>query len=481
MWLESGKPNPVRGTESLPLKESKMNDTNRTDESGESQAKSVIDLITNSGRKTNKENNPFRLMVSVFNIEKEGDFVWVSGYRLGGTKVQRNPRELVKVRLNTVDERVRDMKLFSNKSEFELRNSVKSSYETGANKRKTLFEHGRSQTKMLSFERVVFLETKNGVKHYRAHWSTGMTANQNAQFIQGMAHVRIIQEDESIGRRSTCQVEVIEAMLMGADKSGAENNNNFIAKAFDSHDPTSKMETAERTGKLMVELSSDGQRNIKTIDIYSEKHEVQVTHPNTGDTVTVRRALPYEKTLEAYITAQDYHTMLYKADPENNYKKDRAFDADINRHILGYLLGIDARNIPIVRTDLADEVIKPFVNKLYKKEITLNLFAVRIYQYGNRYRDNALANSKRLGLHKNYAVALNDTGVILPYDQASGLPATPAYAPTAVVVQRYDDGTAYVVFEGALDVKKEAFNVSSAITPESIDAVKDYAVVSIKG
>ncbi len=458
-----------------------MNNTNRTAApQGQVQTtQNVIDLITNSGKTGNKESNPFRLMLSVFNTEKEGDFMWASGYRLGGNKVQRNPREVIKVRLNTVDERVYDVKSFSRKSENEIRNSTKTSYETGANKRKNLWEHNKSQTKMLSFERVVFLFIKDGIKHYRAHWSTGMTNNTNAQFIQGMGHVRIIQADDSVGRKSTCQVEIIENMLMGASKDTAEINNNFMAKAFDSHDPTSQLATAERTGKLMVELATDGNRNIRTIDIYSEKHDVEVVHPNTGDKVTVRRALPYEKTLEAFITAQDYHTMLYKEDPDNQYKRDRAFDADINRHIIGYLLGIHAKEIPIVREDMA-EVIKPFVNKLYKKEITLNLFAVRIYQYGNRYRENALIDSQRLGLHKNYAVALNETGVILPYHETEGLPATPAYAPTALVVQRYEDGTAYVVFEGALDMKKEAFNVSSAITPESIDAVKDYAVVSTK-
>lgn len=456
-----------------------MNNTNRNSSDN---TQSVIDLVTNRGNVAGtKEENPFRLMVSVFNTEKQGDFIWVSGYRLGGNKVKRNPREMIKVRLNTVEERVSDVKTFSNKSDFEIRNSVKSSYETGSNRRKTLWEHSQSQTKMLSFERVVFLKLENGIKHYRAHWSTGMTANSNAQFIQGVGHVRMIQEDESVGRRSTCQAEIIEAMMLGASRDGAEKNNNFIAKAFDSHDPTSKLATAERTGKLMVELSSDGKRNIKTIDIYSEKHDVEVINPKTGMAVIARRALPYEKTLEAYITAQDYHTTLYKADPDNKYKRDRAFEADINRHILGYLLGMDARQIPIIRSDLADSVIKPFVNKLYTKEITLNLFSVRIYQYGDRYRKNALVASKRLGLHKNYAVALADTGAILPYDEVSGLPATPAYTPTAVVVQRYEDGTAYVVFEGALDLKKDAFKVSSEINPEDVNAVKDYAVVSIKG
>lgn len=445
-----------------------------------SSTQNVLNVINNRGMSPSRENNPFRLMVNVCSIEREDDHLWLSGYRLGGLTVKRNPREVVKVRLNTVAERVEDEKLYSKKSANEIKNSVKSLYETGANKRKTLYEHQKSQTKMLSFERVIYLHSKDGIKHYRAHWSTCMSTNQNAHFIQGMAHVRMIQEDERIGRKSTCQVEIIEKMIMGASKDDAESNNNFIAKALDSTDPTSKLETAERTGKLMVELVSNGVRNTRTIDIYSEKTDVVVVHPQTGEQITVRRAVPYAETLKAFLTGEDYHTSLFKADPNNAYKRDKAFDADIQRHILGYLLGIDAKTIPIAREDMADDVLKPFVNSLYRKEVTLNLSVVRIYQYGSRYRVNALNDSIRKKLHVNYAVALNETGVVIPYHETEGLPATPAYAPTAIAVQRYEDGTAYVVFEGAVEMKKDFFQVSSSITPESVDAVKDFSSVALK-
>ncbi|MBO6224781.1 MAG: hypothetical protein J6N72_04915, partial [Psychrobacter sp.] len=63
---------------------------------------------------------------------------------------------------------------------------------------------------------------------------------------------------------------------------------------------------------------------------------------------------------------------------------------------------------------------------------------------------------------------------IIPYHEASQLPATPAYSPTAIVVQRYDDGTAYVVFDGAVDMKKDNFVISSDIPPDSVEKFKDF-------
>lgn len=440
----------------------------------QSNAQNVVDMINQRGSGAAKEPGMFRLMMHIVKGESMDDHYWMSGYRLGGLDVKRKPREIIRVRLNTVDERVSEEKSFSNsKPESVIQNSVKSLYVTGSNRRKTLQEHIQGSTRMLSFERVVYLYTKDNIKHYRAHWSTAMTSSPQGQFIQGMGHVRIIQGNEQLGRKSTCQAEIIETMVVAAGREDAENNNLMIAKALNSVDPTSSLDTAERTGKLMVEMVVNGERNTRTIDIYSEKKEVDVVTP-VGEKIKVRRAIPYTDTIQAYLTGNDYHTVMYKADPNNVYKRDRAFDADINRHVLGYLLGIDAKSIPIVREDIADSAIKPFVNSLYKKEIVLNLFAVRIYQYGSRYRATTLNKTLKQKLHQNYVVAIDDNGNIVPYHESSHLPATPAYSPTAIVVQRYDDGTAYVVFEGAVDIKKDNFVISSDIPPESVDKFKDF-------
>lgn len=455
-----------------------MNNTQRTNteqpNNNPTNAQNVVDMINQRGGSTAKEAGMFRLMMHIVKGESIDDHYWMSGYRLGGLDVKRKPRETIRVRLNTVDERVMEEKGFSNsKPAAAIENSVKSLYVSGSNRRKTLQEHIQGSTRMLSFERVVYLYTKDNIKHYRAHWSTSMTTNPQGQFIQGMGHVRIIQGDEQLGRKSTCQAEIIETMVVGASREDAENNNLIIAKALNSVDPTSNLETAERTGKLMVEMVVNGERNTRTIDIYSEKKEVDVVTP-AGENIKVRRAIPYADTIQAYLTGEDYHTAMYKADPNNVYKRDRAFDADINRHVLGYLLGINAKSIPIIREDIADSTIKPFVNSLYKKDITLNLFAVRIYQYGSRYRASTLNKTLKLKLHQNYVVAIDESGNIIPYHESSHLPATPTYSPTALTVQRYDDGTAYVVFEGAVDIKKDNFVISSDIPPESIDKFKDF-------
>lgn len=470
----SGKHNPYMGTEIVTAKgRNKMQNNQRSNTTQDVSAKDMIDIINKRGTHTSKNENVFRLMISIVKGESFDDHYWLSGYGLGGIEVKRKPRETVRVRLNTVEERVMDEKSFSNKSEALIQAAVKQRYITNSNRRKTLQEHIQGSTRMISFERVTYLYTKDNVKHYRAHWSTAMSSSPHAQFIQGMGHVRIIQPDERIDRKATCQAEIIESMTLAAGREDAEDNNLIIAKALNNNDPTSQLDSAERTGKLMVEMVRDGERNTRTIDIYSEKKEVEAVSA-TGEKIMVRRAIPYAETIQAYLSGEDFYTKLYKADPNNAYRRDKAFDADINRHILGYLLGIDAKTIPIIRDDIADTIIKPFVNSLYKKEVVLNLFAVRIYQYGSRYRAEVLSSTAKQKLHQNYVVAINEGGSILPYHETDGLPATPAYAPTALAVQRYDDGTAYVVFEGAVDIRKDRFVLSSAIEQESVASFKDF-------
>ena len=464
----------------------KNNQNSNTNPSANYDAQDVVNAINQRGRSAAKNSatglSAFRLMMCIIkgetiNDEATGDHYWLSGYRLGGLEVKRKPRETIRVRLNTVDERVMDEKSFSNgRSDAVIQNSVKGIYITNANRRKTLQEHLQSSTRMISFERVTYLYTKDNIKHYRAHWSTAMTSSPEGQFIQGMGHIRIIQGNEQLGRKSTCQAEIIESMVLGAGREDAESNNLMIAKALNSNDPTSQIETAERTGKLMVEMVVNGERNNRTIDIYSEKEEVDVVTP-LGEKIKVRRAIPYSDTIQAYLTGEDYHTRMYKADPNNTYKRDRAYDADINRHVLGYLLGINAHSIPIVREDIADDIIKPFVNSLYQKKVVLNLFAVRIYQYGSRFRTTTLNNKAKQALHKNYVVAIDDAGNITPYQESVGVVATPTYTPTAIVVQRYEDGTAYVVFDGAVDIRKDSFVISSEIPPDSVDKYKDFFVL----
>ena len=437
-------------------------------------AQNIVDLINQRGSTPTKEPQLFRIMMSVLKSDTYEDHFWAIGQRLGGTEVKRKPREVIAVRLNTVEERVADMQTFSNESKATLTNKIKVSYLTGGQKkRKTLQEHLRGHTRLMSFERVIYLYTKDNIKHYRAHWPTAMSSDPNAHFIQGMGHVKIMPANDKLGRQPMAQVEIIESMLMDAECNNAEKNKELIAKALNHKDPTSHLDTAERTGKLVVEMVVDGQRNTRTIDIYNEKTD-QMVMSNTGEQVSVRKSIPYADTVQAYLKAEDYHSLRYKEDPNNTYKRAKAYDADINRHILAFLLNIPAQNVPILIEDMADSVIKPFVANLYRKTIKLNIFAVRIYYFGKSFGALTISRSEAFGLHKKYLVAIQDTGHALPYHESEGLPATPAYTPTAIAVQRYTDGTPYVVFEGAVNLNKENFLLSSSIEPEMVDKFKDF-------
>lgn len=450
-----------------------MQNTQRNEESSVS-AQSVVDMINKRGSSQISEPQLFRIMMSVVKSESYEGHFWAVGNRLGGVEVKRKPREMIAVRLNTVEERVADMQMFSSESKATLTNKIKTDYVTGGHKtRKTLEKHLSGHTRLLSFERVIYLYTRDNVKHYRAHWPSAMSTDPNAHFIQGMGHIKIIPGNEKLGRKPIVQAEIIESMMMNAGRENSDQNNVLIAKALNHKDPTSHLDTAMRTGKLMVEMVVNGERNTRTIDIYNEKDEFLVPS-STGGQSSVRKSIPYADTIQAYLTANDYHSKRYKADPNNSYKRDKAYDADINRHILAYLLNIAAKDIPILREDLADTVIKPFVNSLYKKEITLNLFAVRVYYFGKSFEDLTFGRSQAFGLHKKYVVAIQETGSILPYHESEGLPATPAYTPTAIAVQRYPDGTAYVVFEGAVNLNKENFILSSSIEPEMVEKFKDF-------
>ena len=94
------------------------NQSNNSNSSTNNSAQNVVDAINQRGRPktktSNQEVNSFRLMMHIIKGETIDNQYWLSGYRLGGLDVKRKPRETVRVRLNTVDERVMDEKSFSN-------------------------------------------------------------------------------------------------------------------------------------------------------------------------------------------------------------------------------------------------------------------------------------------------------------------------------------------------------------------------------
>lgn len=155
-------------------------------------------------------------------------------------------------------------------------------------------------------------------------------------------------------------------------------------------------------------------------------------------------------------------------------RRDKAFDADINRMVLGFLTGADMSQVKIARKDLAETVLTPFLQQLQEKSITLNLFSVRIYQYGPNYRAATLNFEAKRNIHKNYTANIDEAGNIVDHISNQDVLTAPMYAPTALAVQRYEDGTPYVVFEGMVDANKDCFVLSSDITPDMVETSKDF-------
>lgn len=129
-----------------------------------------------------------------------------------------NPNEKVRVRLNTVDERAKDVPR-------QDRDKIEKQYKSGENTRDTIADKLKANIKLLSFDDAVLLNTTEGITEYRAHWAQTMSTDPSAEVVSGIAHIRLREMENA---PSQAYVE----MVKGANVATSENIDQLLHEAL---------------------------------------------------------------------------------------------------------------------------------------------------------------------------------------------------------------------------------------------------------
>lgn len=150
---------------------------------------------------TNSKKSPApkseRLFLVVDSYETPAD-----GFHFAVGRRFDNPDEVVRVRLNTVEERIKDRpKLDPEK--------IRSQYFTGENTRDPLVKKKEANIKLLAFDDAILIKNEGGVSEYRAHWGQTISTEPEAEIVSGMAHIRLREAGEN-QRSAQAYVEMIK-------------------------------------------------------------------------------------------------------------------------------------------------------------------------------------------------------------------------------------------------------------------------------
>ena len=138
-----------------------------------------------------------RLFVAVERYETPAD-----GFHFVVGRLVNDPEVQVRVRLNTVKERMEDRP----KDDPE---KIKSQYISGENHRDTIADKEKAGIPLLSFDDARKLGTHDGVVEYRAHWPKTMSTDPEAEALFGMAHICLRDaRDLPDGTRMNAQAHV---------------------------------------------------------------------------------------------------------------------------------------------------------------------------------------------------------------------------------------------------------------------------------
>lgn len=346
-------------------------------------------------------------------------------------------KEKVKIRLNTVDERVQDMIVTGRmRSKTQAIEVVKNQYENSAQPRKSLSERIRNNSAVLSFDQSYETQSNDNYRTYRAHWAESVTTKKDAQLIIAPTHVQFVNTSNPFGR-----VEILEKQFIVDKQSNTDDIRNMFISALNHEDEYS----AERSGTLNYLLRSkdDGQ------SIFNGNLSTYLNPVQAGSR-TIRVPADINTTL----------TKLMK-DPiisqENRPQDNIIFNHDLNRIIVNKLL---KQNF-VHKLETSDPQLQMYLKtisaKLDKGELFLDAFTSRNIFLGketvNSYRAKASRSQSPLKIYNVTEMDNNNQPV-----QHKG------YLPTLIGVDRHSDTLSpFVTFTATTDPMSQAEKLEKVV------------------
>jgi len=227
---------------------------------------------------------PERIFLVVDQYEtSEAGFHYAVGHRAD------RPEKKVRVRLNTVAERVADRPKLSAEA-------VKAQYVTGENTRDSIADKAKTGIKLIAFDDCRRVGEADGVAEYRAHWPKTISTQPDAELFSGKAHIRLRDAFEHAGGRAKAQAYV--ELIKGSAVPSAENIDQVLHGAL-----TIKDEQGRARDPLMIMRVKHQGTVVAAPRLYPAMETTKVFNQALGEEREVGRRVDADKTLAELASA----------------------------------------------------------------------------------------------------------------------------------------------------------------------------------
>lgn len=347
-----------------------------------------------------------RLFLVVHDYETPADgFHYAVGHRAG------QPDEVIKVRMNTVQERSVDRP----KENVE---KIKEQYLTGKNTRDSIADKAKAGIKLLSFDDARCLgRGESGITEYRAHWAKTMSTSPSAEVMAGMAHVRLKEATEYNGQRKPAQayVEMMRSSLM----ADSDNIDQALFNALTTKDDQGRA----RDPLLILRVVYEGEV-ISSPRLYPAREPSKFFDQNSGEFREVLKSVDADKTVSNLMSGNPS-----KSDIEN-------LQLDTIRAVVSGIKGLDE---PVFNFN-KENVVNDLRNIYYgikEGAIQVEVIAAEKIDFGSDSSKTYLNDKSRPHLQVySLKEQISD----------SQIRETAMYTDTVIAIHRHNDGEPYAVF-----------------------------------
>ena len=364
---------------------------------------------------------PERLFVVVEQYDTpQNDFAFAVGHLLGDEQAK------VRVRLNTVDERVQDQPKAD-------RAKVEALYMTAENKRDTLADKSKAGISLLSFDDARKISSdEDGAAVYRAHWPKPMATAPGAEPLVGFAHVRLreaITDRDGVHKLAVAQIELLKSNTV-VDKTNVKD---ILSAALATKDDQGR---ARDPFAIIRVIHND--EVVASPRIYPVTEQTQVFQQATGTFKDVNKPADATKTIE-YLASGS----AGKSDTDNQR-------LDIIRAALA---GVSGEPEPTFNSP--DKVVRDNARNYYfgarDGHLEIEVISAETIDFGAATRKTYLKDKEKPQFFA-YTIkeSVNDNKVR----------ASAAFTRTALAVHRHPDGEPYAVFASPTEMYPESLKVT---------------------
>ncbi|MBJ8931610.1 hypothetical protein [Citrobacter freundii] len=326
-----------------------------------------------------------------------------------------NPEQPIRVRLNTVDERIQDRP----KADPE---KIKAQYISGENTRDKLSDKKKADIKLLAFDDAVLINNADGVNEYRAHWSQTISTDPNAEIMTGVAHIRLREANEN-QRTAQAFVEVIKDAKI-ADKDIRK----MLTEMVDTKDAQGRGRDPFAILRIRYQDQVYG-----TARLYPAMGTTTVFDQNLGGNKDVPVKLDGKSTLDAVMSGENLGNA-------GGYVNDQA---DVVRALVA---GLEGAEVPVFNNPALRDRNTNLYHGAKGGQLVVEVLPCEKIEFG--------PDSRKTYLNDKFKVRRAQLqGYDLQQEQTDGrnISVKNGYTETVVGFQRHPDGTPYAVYASPVE------------------------------